>query len=478
MGNLQWSNLYSVGIKLIDQQHMRLFAIMNELVDARENSLGKEKVEKIIADILDYTQYHFSSEEKFFKIHPDYDKHCEIHRGFLRKAVEISESYSRSQGDISKEILDFLVKWLKSHVLHTDVIFFRELGYFRYENEEESVKETGERGSRIKVLIVDDTADQRMLLRMILERENYDVLEAENGIDALQICDRHSDIRFMVTDLQMPGMDGFELIRKIREEQIHYMYIIVVTVIDEKASVIDALSKGANDFLTKPVLPEELTLRLQGGLQLLRLETQDELIFSMAKLADYRSEETGLHLDRVREYTLILGHYLSVHHPEMGVTAPLANEISRVSPLHDIGKVGIADNILKKPGRYTPEEYEIMKDHTKIGGNLISDIYMKTNSVAMRLAFEIAMYHHEHWDGNGYPAGLAGNGIPVAARIMALADVYDALTTERVYKKAFEHEKAKAIILEGKGGHFDPRIVDGFLALEEKFIELKNLLRD
>ncbi|BCL62557.1 hypothetical protein DGMP_32500 [Desulfomarina profundi] len=211
-------------------------------------------------------------------------------------------------------------------------------------------------------------------------------------------------------------------------------------------------------------------MRLQGGLQLLRLETQDELIFSMAKLADYRSEETGLHLDRVREYTLILGHYLSVHHPEMGVTAPMANEISRVSPLHDIGKVGIADNILKKPGKYTPEEFEIMKDHTKIGGNLISDIYMKTNSVAMRLAFEIAMYHHEHWDGNGYPAGLAGNGIPVAARIMALADVYDALTTERVYKKAFEHEKAKAIILEGRAGHFDPGLWMDFLLLKKNLL--------
>ena len=119
-----------------------------------------------------------------------------------------------------------------------------------------------------------------------------------------------------------------------------------------------------------------------------------------------------------------------------------------------------------------------MKDHAKIGGDLISDIYVKTESIAMRLAFEIAMYHHERWNGTGYPAGLSGNGIPVAARIMALADVYDALTSERVYKKAFAHEKAKSIIIEERGAHFDPRLVDAFLALEERFVELKTTLQD
>jgi putative two-component system response regulator len=162
----------------------------------------------------------------------------------------------------------------------------------------------------------------------------------------------------------------------------------------------------------------------------------------------------------------------------MGVTISLAKEISTVSPLHDIGKVGIVDNIMKKPNRLTDEEFEIMKHHTLIGGELISEIYVKTKSLPMRLAFEITMYHHERWNGKGYPASLSGNGIPVAARIMALADVYDALTTDRVYKKAFVHEKAKSIIVKETGEHFDPRIVEAFLATEDKFKELKETLQD
>jgi response regulator RpfG family c-di-GMP phosphodiesterase len=198
----------------------------------------------------------------------------------------------------------------------------------------------------------------------------------------------------------------------------------------------------------------------------------------MAKLSDYRSNETGLHLERVQQYTLEIGEYLAQYYPEKGISMQMANEISRVSPLHDIGKVGISDNILTKPGKLTSEEFEVMKEHAKIGGDLISDIYLKTGSPSLRIAFELTMYHHEKWDGTGYPAGLSGTGIPFAARIMALADVYDALTTHRVYKEAFSHEKAKQIIIEGKAKHFDPDLVDIFLALEDKFIKLKKSLSD
>lgn len=478
MQQLQWNECFSVGVSLIDHQHKKLVSIINDLIVARENQQQQGVIEKILTEIIAYTEYHFSSEEKLLRIHPDYENHCLIHRNFVTNMLELVNSYQNGNTHISKEILEFLVDWLKDHVLHTDLSFFSKLGYQSNDETDDFAHLLLEKQNTEKVLIVDDSPVIRKLLGKSLKREGFEVLEAENGIEALKVYDTYPDLRFIITDLQMPEMDGYELIQVIRQKQVHYIYIIVITAMNESGTVIEALSKGANDILTKPIRPEELYLRLQGGRQLLRLETQSELIFSMAKLSDYRSKETGLHLDRVREYTFILGHYLTKHNPEMGVTASLANEISKVSPLHDIGKVGIADSILNKPGCFTDEEFEIMKDHTSIGGELISEIYIKTKSLPMRLAFEITMYHHERWNGQGYPAGLSGNGIPVAARIMALADVYDAITSERVYKKAFAHEKAKSIIVQESGAQFDPCIVNAFLVIETKFEELKEKLKD
>ncbi len=478
MEQLQWNKCFSVGVRLIDQQHKNLFSIINDLIIAKENEQQQDVIENILTELIAYTEYHFSSEEKLFKIHPDYKKHCLIHRNFVAKIMAQTNSCKNNKEDISEETLNFLVDWLKNHVLGTDLLFFRKLGYQVCGESDDLSQLLPEKQNREKILVVDDCGTQRELLKYTLDMEGFEVLTASNGIEALEIFDDHTNLRFVITDISMPEMDGYELVRKIRQKQVHYIYIIVVTGMDEEKAVIKALSYGANDFLSKPIRIEELNLRLKGGRQLLRLETQSELIFSMAKLADYRSEETGLHLDRVQEYTLILGLYLAANHPDMGVTISLAKEISKVSPLHDIGKVGIVDSILNKPGRLTDEEFEIMKEHTLIGGELISEIYVKTKSIPMRLAFEITMYHHERWNGEGYPAGLSGNGIPVAARITALADVYDALTTHRVYKKAFDHGKAKSIIMEEVGNHFDPRIVEAFLATESNFIELKEKLQD
>jgi len=478
MEQLQWNDRFSVGVGLIDQQHKKLFLIINDLIVAKENAQQQDVIENIFTELIAYTEYHFSSEEKLIKIHPGYKKHCLIHRGFVAKVAEQAELFQNSNTDISDETLEFLIQWLKDHVLKTDLFFFNKLGHQGNGESDDLTQLLSVTQAKEKILVVDDCVIQREILLFSLKREGFEVLIAENGVEALAICDTNTDLRFIITDINMPKMDGYELIRKIRQKQVHYIYIIVVTAMDQNNSVIKALSNGANDFLTKPVRTEELTLRLNGGRQLIRLETQSELIFSMAKLADYRSEETGMHLDRVQEYTLVLGLYLAEYHPDMGVTRSLAKEISTVSPLHDIGKVGIVDDILKKPDRLTDEEFEKMKDHTLIGGELISEIYVKTQSLPMRLAFEITMYHHERWNGDGYPAGLSGNGIPVAARITALADVYDALTTNRVYKKAYTHEKAKSIIVAEVGAHFDPRIVEAFLATESKFKELKENLQD
>ncbi len=317
-----------------------------------------------------------------------------------------------------------------------------------------------------QVLLVDDDAAQRMLLQITLQREGYTILEAANGREALEVYEQNPDLRLIITDLSMPEMDGFALIQAIREQQLRYTYLIVLTSAGDKQSLVKALSMGADDFLNKPAMPEELKLRTSSGFRLLQLEGIEELIFSMAKLSEYRSEETGCHLERVQHYTRLLARDLAENCPEMGITPPLAEEIARVSPLHDIGKVAIADAILHKPGRLTAAEYDEIKTHAVIGGELLQEIYKKTGSHTMKAAYEIAAYHHEHFNGAGYPEGLKGDDIPASARIMALADIYDALTSERSYKKALSHEAAKELILVERGKQLDPMVIDAFLRQE------------
>ncbi len=320
-----------------------------------------------------------------------------------------------------------------------------------------------------KILLVEDEPTQRRLLHVQLERHGYTVLEAENGAEGLRLCLDNPDLRLVITDLMMPGMDGFQLIEAIREREMRYTYIIVLTALDDKKSIVRALSLGADDYLFKPVFPDELHLRLAGGKRLLRLEGHEELIFSLTRLAAYRSGETGAHLYRVREYCLILGTDLKENQPSLGLTRGTVEEIAKVSPLHDIGKVGVPDSILHKPGKLTEAEFELMKTHAELGGRLLREVYAQTGSSYLFLAYEIAMYHHERWDGKGYPRGLKGEEIPLPARMMALADVFDALVSRRAYKEPLVFEEAKAMILAGRETHFDPALVDSFLRTETQW---------
>lgn len=329
-----------------------------------------------------------------------------------------------------------------------------------------------------KILLVDDDPAQRMLLNMCLEQGDYSVVEAGDGEEAYRVLEREPDIRLVITDLAMPVMNGFELISKVRDSDLRYRYIIVLTSSEEQGSLVQALSLGADDYISKPIRPDEMRLRVEGGIRLLRLEIQEELILSMAKLAEYRSNETGYHLERVQFYTRALGRDLSAKHPQLNITARLAEEFARVSPLHDIGKVAIADAILNKPGKLTGAEFEEMKKHASIGGQLLKDIYTKSHSPYLKVAYEAAMYHHERYNGNGYPSGLKGEEIPVVARIVALADMYDAMTTERCYKRAFSHEKAKEIIIAERGEHLDAKMVDSFLAREDEWLAIRDRFKD
>jgi len=475
---MQWHDSFSVGVRIVDDQHRQLFTLINELIVAVNNRQQDDVLERTLTSVLAYAELHFRTEEELFKIHPQFRAHCAIHRQFVKDVTLLATDFTVDEAVVATRLLNKLTDWLQNHILKTDIAFFSELGYRPRETTEDIQERLHLLTHKVKVLIVDDSPSQRLLLRKALENSGFETLEAGNGLEALRVFETNYDLHLVITDLSMPKMDGFELIKSLRDKQPASIYIIVVTDSVDREALIKSFYLGANDFLTKPIFHQELFLRLRNGINLLRLESQDELIFSMAKLADYRSPETGKHLDRVRIFTRLLGRQLIQSNPELGMTESIAAEIARVSPLHDIGKVAIADKILNKPGRLTPEEFALMKGHARIGGDLIGTILRKTSSRSLRLAFELTMYHHEKWDGSGYPLGLAGKDIPIAARIMAVADVYDALTSDRVYKKAFPREEAKAIIVQSAGNHFDPVLVAAFEVLEDKFHRLREELRD
>lgn len=326
--------------------------------------------------------------------------------------------------------------------------------------------------ARPQVLIVDDDDISTMLLHDILSRSGFEVLVARNGYEALDVL-RGGTCRLVITDWELPGMSGVELCRAIREDEFdRYIYAILLTSRDEAHDVVEGLSSGADDFVSKPFQAGELRVRLRAGQRVLGMETRDVAIFAMAKLAESRDPETGAHLERIRNYARILARDLADHHsPRCPVDGDYARLIYLTSPLHDIGKVGIPDSVLLKPGRLSDREFEIMKTHTTLGAETLDAALRQFPGVEfLRMARDIALTHHEHFDGSGYPNGLSGDDIPVAGRIVALADVYDALMSKRVYKDPYHHDVAREIILSSRGRQFDPHVVDAFCRNEAEFI--------
>lgn len=238
---------------------------------------------------------------------------------------------------------------------------------------------------------------------------------------------------------------------------------------------IGALSAGADDYVTKPFHPRELILRVNTGRRIISVESRDMTIFALAKLAESRDQETGEHLERVRGYCWALASRLQrTFRFGDQVDQEFIRTVYETCPLHDIGKVAIPDVILLKPGRLTADEFEVMKTHALHGANtLAAAIKEFPNAGYLRMAHDIALTHHERYDGAGYPQGLEGRQIPLCGRIMALADVYDALTSKRVYKDAVSHETARSIIVNDRGQHFDPTIVDACLEIEHEFLAIR-----
>jgi putative two-component system response regulator len=330
------------------------------------------------------------------------------------------------------------------------------------------------------ILIADDDDVSREIVLQQLLHLGYRVQTACDGEEAWFLI-VENDFDVAILDWDMPGPTGPELCRRIREsDRDHYLYVMLLTARNRPEHVVQGLRSGADAFVSKPIGVDELTARIEVAERMLAMETRDVAIFALARLAESRDPETGMHLERVRTYARSLAQELA---DVSGLGDQIDGEFIRLiyatSPLHDIGKVGIPDSVLLKPGKLTPEEFTIMKRHAEIGADTLDAAFQKyPRARFLEMARDIAAGHHERWDGSGYPTGLRGNGIPLAARIVSVADVYDALTSKRVYKEAFSHEEAVRNIRAGAGTQFDPRLVDAFLRVADTWERIRQQMRD
>ncbi|MBK1693460.1 two-component system response regulator [Chromatium weissei] len=350
-------------------------------------------------------------------------------------------------------------------------------------------------GALPTILIVDDSPENLTVLSELLQL-NYRVRAATSGEKALRIASTPPWPDLILLDVMMPGMDGYEVFTRLRHEPLtREIPVIFVTAMDSADAELRGLDVGAVDYITKPIVPPILLARVHTQLELKQardwlknqnayLETelarrmqenlvvQDVSIHALAHLAEIRDPETGNHLRRTQRYVRALAQQLQ-RHPQFAtlLTDRMIDQLTKSAPLHDIGKVGIPDSILLKPGKLTPAEWEVMKTHAKLGSDAIEQAERDAERVVefLVLAKDIAHYHHEKWDGSGYPEGRSGSDIPLAARLMALADVFDALISPRVYKPPMPFTDALDIIVAGRGKHFDPDVVDAFLAVFEEF---------
>ena len=331
----------------------------------------------------------------------------------------------------------------------------------------------------MRILIVDDDPIALELLRDTLADAGHDVTCAEDGQAALEArLAARPDV--VITDWEMPRLDGLGVAQAIRADAGSYVYVILLTSHNSISEKVKGLSAGADDFMSKPFEPSEMLARISAAERILSLETRDVAIFALAKLAESRDPETGAHLERVMNYCRVIAQQLpAIGHFTGEIDAEYVRLLYTTSPLHDIGKVGIPDSVLLKPGRLSDREFEIMKMHTTIGAETLDAALARfPKTKFLRMARDIAVAHHERWDGTGYPNKVAGDAIPLCARIVALADVYDALTSKRVYKEAFAHDIAKGIILKDSGTHFDARVVEAFVAAEQAFVAIRDQYRE
>ncbi|MDI1301167.1 MAG: two-component system response regulator [bacterium] len=354
------------------------------------------------------------------------------------------------------------------------------------------------------ILAVDDTPANLTLLTGFL-KSRYRLRLATSAGKALELAATFPLPDLILLDIMMPEMNGYEVLTELKSNpltaDIPVMFLTAKSEVDDEYR---GLTMGAVDYITKPIFPLILMARVEAQLTLQKARkllqdqnacleemvvertheielARDAIIYSMACLAETRDNETGNHIRRTQAYVRLLAQALLYHKRFRDELDDEKIELLyKSAPLHDIGKIGVPDHVLLKPGKLDAAEWEIMKRHTVYGRDAIIGVeaYMGGSNAFLRYAREIAYSHQEKWDGSGYPEGLKGEEIPLSARLMAVADVYDALISERVYKRAFSHEEALALMKEGRGAHFDPDILDAFLVLETEFRDVAEQFRD
>lgn len=363
------------------------------------------------------------------------------------------------------------------------------------------------------VLVVDDNEMNRDMLTRRLDRHGYQTRVAENGRHAMEMLEIVDGEKYdlVLLDIMMPEVNGYQVLERMKASpRLRHIPVIMITALEEMESVVRCIEMGAEDYVLKPFNPVLLKARVSASLEKKRLHDQEEnyrlkieqhneqlenrvreqvqkisdaqlgAIFAMSKLAESRDPETGEHLERMREYCRILSTSLMTLPRYMGViNDAFVENIYAASPLHDIGKVGIPDAVLLKPGKLTDMEWVIMRTHTFVGAQTLMQVNRQyPGNDLIRTGMAIAGGHHEKWDGSGYPYNLQGEEIPLVARILALGDVYDALTSKRCYKDAFTHDASRDIILAQKGLHFDPVVVEAFVATENEFKKVREFYVD
>ena len=330
--------------------------------------------------------------------------------------------------------------------------------------------------NKSQILLVDDSAMSRMILKEILGGD-YSILEAENGQECLEKMQAEAgNIALVLLDINMPVMDGFEVLKAMNANHtIEDIPVIMISSDDSDAAIRRSYELGASDYVTRPFDARIVYRRVTNTIKLYakqrrlvqmvsdqiraRENNTDMLVGVLSHIVEFRNGESGAHVRHIRIITELLLHRLLEISSQYPITAEQQDNIPLASALHDIGKIGIDEKILNKPGRLTPEEFEVVKTHSMLGAEMLHQLEDFNEQPLLQTAYEITRWHHERWDGRGYPDGLKGDEIPISAQLVALADVYDALTSERCYKKAFSHEKAVQMILNGECGAFNPLLL-------------------
>ena len=330
--------------------------------------------------------------------------------------------------------------------------------------------------NKSQILLVDDSAMNRMILKEILGGD-YRILEAENGQECLEKLQTEAEnIALVLLDINMPVMDGFEVLKAMNANHtIEDIPVIIISSDDSDAAIRRSYELGANDYVNRPFDARIVYRRVTNTIKLYakqrrlvqmvsdqiraRENNTDMLVGVLSHIVEFRNGESGAHVRHIRIITELLLHRLLEISSQYPITAEQQDNIPLASALHDIGKIGIDETILNKPGKLTPEEFEVVKTHSMLGAEMLHQLENFNEQPLLQTAYEITRWHHERWDGRGYPDGLKGDAIPISAQLVALADVYDALTSERCYKKAFSHEKAVQMILNGECGAFNPLLL-------------------